>query len=92
MNILLAVKELNECMWSTSNLPSERRAYLDEGWSFEVIAQSVVSEWSCGIPPASLTLSVDAARAGASGYEFFHQRQKECLAKPAEWRLRLEIE
>jgi hypothetical protein len=47
--------------------------------------------WSLGrlVP---LTLSVNAARAGAAGDEFFHQRQKKCLAEMAKWHLRLKVE
>ena len=45
-------------------------------------------------PPysAALTLSVNAARAGAAGIEFFYQRQKKCLAEMAKWHLRLKVE
>ena len=39
-----------------------------------------------------LTLSVNAARAGAAGDEFFHQRQKKRLAEMAELRVRLKVE
>ena len=47
--------------------------------------------WSLGrlVP---LTLSVNAASAGAAGDEFFHQRQKKCLAEMAKWHLRLKVE
>jgi len=39
-----------------------------------------------------LTLSANAARAGAAGNEFFHQRQKKSLAEMAELRVRLKVE
>jgi hypothetical protein len=39
-----------------------------------------------------LTLSVNAARAGAAGNEFFHQRQKKRLAEMAELRVGLKVE